>query len=169
MKQVSIAQMIIPGDVWWRQVERWKGRGEKYRVRDKEFLAVSVSLASHILLFTSHFWGSTKKRRMELAPSGVMATQLKNLPFLGGSFLLSWRFFLSRCLFGNRFFLSRRFLLCGQCTHPLSKLMRHRSRSKDSPTMMVSLWCEKMNLSMKFGITLELFDCSVWKMNKKLL
>ena len=97
---------------------------------------------------------------MELAPSGVMATQLKNLPFPGGSFLLSWRFFLSRCLFGNRFlsrrffgnrfflsrrffgnrfFLSRRFLLCGQCTHPLSKLMRHRSRSKDSPTMMVSL------------------------------
>lgn len=81
-----------------------------------------------------------KKRRMEQAPSGVIATQGKNLPFFGGRFLC-WSFFLSRCLFGSRFlcwslfgssfFLSRRFLgsrflcwrflLCSQCTHPLSK------------------------------------------------
>jgi len=82
---------------------------------------------------------SQKKRRMEQAPSGVSTTQLKILPFSGGSFLLSWGFLPSRCLlFGSSLFLGRRFLpsrcfllrslflswrffLSGQCTHPLSE------------------------------------------------
>ncbi len=77
-----------------------------------------------------------KKRRMEQTPSGAMTIQLKNLPFFGGSFLFSWSLLLSRCLlFGSSLFLGRRFLLSrcfflrslflsGQCTHPLSELMR---------------------------------------------
>ena len=89
---------------------------------------------------------SRKKRRMEYAPSGVMVAQPKKLPLLCGSFFPGWSFpFFGRCLFlgswplfsrgflFSRGLFLRRFLLCGQCTHPLSEFMRQQSRNDRSP------------------------------------